>query len=288
MTESITTRRTVTVTTPEGTFRVRAVDAVAEPEDNPRRFDGTIGIMVLRHSTIDVPNEGELGEDIDSVLMDREYGETFAERLTMLTGWLKIEHGARVVLPVYGYSHGDFRMKAGERTHPFDDAFDSGVLGVVYDDPGHDHGDMTPEQIAEELAAEVATYDQWASNDVYSWVIERPVDGGWEEIDTDFPGIYYSEQAALDDGLLRVPGYTPAAVTPEPLPLGTVISSRSVKDVDVAVRELARARGWQPGETDAGDAQAAMAWLEDSVADLGYTFARDEDGVHLRRAQDTE
>lgn len=77
--------------------------------------------------------------------------------------------------------------------------------------------------------------------------------------------------------------------TPEPLPLGTVVSSADVKDVDVAVRELARARGWQPGETDADDADAALAWLDrPRFVGAGYTIVRDDDGVHVRQARDTE
>jgi len=80
-----------------------------------------------------------------------------------------------------------------------------------------------------------------------------------------------------------------ATPTPEPLPLGTVVSSRAVKDVDAAVRELARARGWQPGETEAGDAGAALAWLDrPRFVGAGYTIVRDDDGVHVRQALDNE
>jgi len=74
---------------------------------------------------------------------------------------------------------------------------------------------------------------------------------------------------------------------PEPLPLGTVVSSADVKDVDVAVRELARSRGWKPGETEADDADAALAWLDEDMRDLGYAIVRDNDGVHVRHARDT-
>jgi hypothetical protein len=74
--------------------------------------------------------------------------------------------------------------------------------------------------------------------------------------------------------------------TPEPLPLGTLVSSRSVQDVGVGVRELARARGWKPGETDAGSTDAALAWLDEHVAAAGCTIVRDDDGVHLRQARE--
>lgn len=194
------------VTTTEGVFRVRVVPAAGDEDDNPR-LDGPIGVMVLAHRRYRLPREGELADRIEEVRSDARYGATPLDRFATLAGWLKVEHDVRVVLPVWGYDHGELHLKAGERTYPFDDRWDSGLAGIIYDNP--DQADelahLDDAQIADELTHEVGQYDQWANNELFGFAIDLRVDDDWSEQITD-SGIYYTPEEALEQGKLAVPG----------------------------------------------------------------------------------
>lgn len=205
-----------TIATPEGVFRLwtQRMEYV-EQDDNPRLLDGNVGVMVLAHKRYILPREGDLADRIHEVLSDSRYGDGVAERVRAVAAWLMIEHGTPVVLPVWGYDHGELRLSAdAERRYPFDDRFDSGLAGIIYADPealaARGLLDSDVDGIAALLAEEVSHYDSYATGDVHQYVVERRVGGsdedGWQWEEEDRLGVYFSEQEAVRMGLYAVPG----------------------------------------------------------------------------------
>jgi hypothetical protein len=181
---------------PDGRFRVRVEpDPAAGGNESPREFCN-VGTMVLsehRHYTF--PREW---------LTDPEKGTTVGVRVATLAEWLIAEHGATVVLPVWAYDHGSLYLKAGERTHPFDDKWDSALAGVIYDTPaGREETGVPANKIEEALIQEVELYDKWARGEMYYYVIERRDADGWNEVDSCHG--YFSEEEAREQGIHAVP-----------------------------------------------------------------------------------
>lgn len=104
-----------------------------------------------------------------------------------------IENGSLIGLPVYAYVHSGATIATKAFTCPWD----SGRSGWVY---------CTKEKAITEfgnkvctegvrakalkaLQAEVETFNDYLTGDVYGYVIERAVDGGWDELDSCW-GIY--------------------------------------------------------------------------------------------------
>lgn len=119
--------------------------------------------------------------------------------------WLRLAHGATIVLPVFGYDHGGLRLKAGERTYPFTDQWDSGFAGIVYDTSEAREECGTPrELVAEALAQEVELYDQWANGEMYGFVVEKRIDTDqWEEVDSLWG--MYGVDYAMTEGKASIP-----------------------------------------------------------------------------------
>jgi hypothetical protein len=166
--------------------------------------------MVLSHRRYGLPHEGDLADTIDRAF---ERGG-----LSLAVRYLTVVHKA-VVLPVYGYDHGELHLKAGERTYPFDCAWDSGLAGVIYAKRAdvaklwEDSPMPSDEQIAEWLAAEVTTYDQWARGETYGYIVEMLCQehtdgvcryGEWEVIHSCWG--YYDADEALQEGVSAAAG----------------------------------------------------------------------------------
>jgi len=99
-------------------------------------------------------------------------------------------HGAIMVTPVWVYDHSGIALKAGTRTYPFSDQWDSAQVGFAY---------ITQEtykacvgkryvgrpsqykRAAELIRAEVETYGQYVNGECYGYVIE---DADGEVIDS--------------------------------------------------------------------------------------------------------
>lgn len=179
-----------------GTFRTRL--EYDEDATSPREFDGNVGVMVLSHKRYDLPNEDD---DVHRALVaETEYGDPTPRRsFRAIERWIRLTRGATVVLVVYGYDHSGLAMTARARTYPFDDPWDSGVLGIVFDDAdtreerfGEDQ--WTPELIEEALIEEVELYDHWAQGGYVGYVVEtltplydrrgRHVTDNWETLDS--------------------------------------------------------------------------------------------------------
>lgn len=159
--------------------------------DSPREDDGNVGVLALWHRRLNLPREGDL--------YSRIIPNLGRENIGVLTRWLKVFHGATVVLPVFGYDHGQVRFKAAhDPGYPFDDQWDAGLAGLIYDTPAtREATGVTPEQVEQALIDEVRVYDQWANNELYRYEIRQG--GGDDDFEvTDSCGGFYSEQEARE------------------------------------------------------------------------------------------
>lgn len=141
------TLKTVTFINHEGTpSRIRLV---IDPDPLNPRDDDNIGTLFLGHRRYNLPHEGDLDANAIQALS-----------------------GDYVVLPVWGYDHSGLAMTAGYRTYPFDDPWDSGLLGWIYAKLGTNGIDDHVKLIGI-LEHEVETFAQYFSGDVYDYVIEK-------------------------------------------------------------------------------------------------------------------
>ena len=90
-----------------------------------------------------------------------------------------------VILPLYLYDHSGITMS----TCPFACEWDSGQVGWIICDKETTERDFNGDRgLAEKcLIAEVATYDQYLTGDVYGFIVEERDDDddeGWEELDS--------------------------------------------------------------------------------------------------------
>lgn len=192
---------------PDGRFRVIVeLDPTASNQESPREFCN-VGTMVLsEHRRYDLPREGDepLRAQIDLWLTDPEMGTTPGARVARAAELLKTYYGATVVLPVWAYDHSGLSLKAGERTNPFDDRFDSALAGVIFDTPaGREETGVPADQIEAALVQEVELYDTWARGEMYYYRIERRDADGWNEVDACHG--YFSEEEAREQGIAAVP-----------------------------------------------------------------------------------
>lgn len=236
-------------------YRVRLVSMGEDPGDSPRDDEGDLGTLVLKHGRYILPFEGDLTSEIDRGLT--EYGYATVAR------WLKVFHGATVVLPVYGYEHGSLRLRAAdEPAYPFTDRWDTGYAGLIYDTPAsREECGTQPEDIAQSLAGEVASYDAWFNGEVYAYVVEqfdgRGDDGfgDWDELER--VGGFYSTEEATQEGVASLEAH-----------LLTVAEAKRNRRKSMLTRELARTRDTQAharellNAADRGVAQTYAALAE--------------------------
>jgi hypothetical protein len=170
---------------------------------SPREDEINLGVMVLWHRRLRLPSEGEHAKRILRGL--DEYGFRTVAR------WLKVFHGATVVLPVHGYDHGQVRFKASDEPgYPFTDEWDAGVAGLIYDTPAtREQCGTAPELIEQALKDEVADYDRWSNGEL--WLYEVREADGQDYTVVEACGGYYSEKDAKEAGEEAIP----AEPTPE-------------------------------------------------------------------------
>ncbi|MGC2652285.1 MAG: hypothetical protein WA317_01495 [Mycobacterium sp.] len=182
-----------------------------EDAESPRDYDGNAGMIVCR------PDRDYLwpSEDGDNVSA-QEVGFAFRDEdsfglhhegrsFRAVARWLRMCHGATVVLPLYDASSG---LSVGN----VDDTPDAGdYVGVTFDQPSTREG--IPEgHMVEALTVDVQEYARWATGEVYGYVVERQAPAAhpechavhageqWEQVDSLWAliGHEYAEKAALE------------------------------------------------------------------------------------------
>lgn len=157
----------------------RRILIIPDPDPLDPRADGdNFGHLCLKHRRYSLPFEDEAeGRDPSTI----------------------------IVLPVWGYDHGSLSMKAGDRVWPFDDPWDSGLLGIIWA-PRNVLG-RTDEETIEILKSEVEVYNAFLNGAVYGFVIEELATFSnatfgdheeWVTLDSCYG--YYSIEEALDAG----------------------------------------------------------------------------------------
>lgn len=179
-----------TITGTRFEYRARVVQDT-EPAIDPRKDYSNAGRIVALDSDWRTERPQEDGPDRYSranaaSIIDAIQDHSFP----VVSRWLRIFHGATVVLPLYGMLEG---LRAGdpEAQDPAD-----GYSGVTFDTPQTRKDTIGEGLIPVErevptmrasLAADVDTYTAWAAGNVYGWIVERrPVDSDdeWEDLDS--------------------------------------------------------------------------------------------------------
>ena len=151
----------------------------------PREWDN-LGTMVCFHRKYSLGDETDL-------------------RSGNFSGWddlenhLRKELGARVILPLYLYDHSGITMS----TSPFTCPWDSGQVGFIYATAeairkGFEVKRITKKTLEKAqrcLEAEVETYDQFITGEVYGFIVE---DENGEEIDSCWG--YFGREHAEHEG----------------------------------------------------------------------------------------
>ncbi len=201
------------ITTPAGTFRIQYhFDPDAE---SPREWCN-VGRMVLSHRRYDLPSE----DDHVAAVLDAE--RYHRPTLATIARWLRVFHGATVVLPVWAYEHGAIAFHAGDRIGQYADRWDSGLAGLIFDTPEtrEDTGVTDPEVIAAALAGEVELYSDWSNGMFVGRVIERMADpldeadpddddAEWSEVEDGAVWGFESVESAREDATMTIGTYTP-------------------------------------------------------------------------------
>ena len=159
--------------------------------ESPREWDN-LGHMVCWHRRSNLGDEQvRPGEHAGSL-------EGFEK-------WLAQERKARVILPIYIYEHSGITITtsyAAYLRYP-DKQWDAGQVGYIYVDAEtirQEYGvkrisTKLKQKVAEVLAGEVETYDQYLTGDVYGYVVR---DEAGEHVDScwGFFGLEYACQEA--------------------------------------------------------------------------------------------
>lgn len=159
------------------------------PDNNPRTWDSKIGVLFTPHSRYTLGDD-DVPADIRRAFDHYAGRGRHGRGAEMFARYLRVYHGATVVLPVGLIDHSGLSMYVGGGAHLSDPGgWDSGTIGFTWDTPA-DRAEIgptaTPERMRESLVAEVETYDQWLRGDIYGYVIERVVrcDHGAEHRET--------------------------------------------------------------------------------------------------------
>lgn len=101
-----------------------------------------------------------------------------------------------VSLPVWGYSHSGLTISCGERVYPYNDQWDSGLLGwIVFPKPDY-WGDDWRKRAFEVMRAEIEEVDTWLQGNVYGYTLYqngKEIDSCW-----DFYGSSLEESGIVD------------------------------------------------------------------------------------------
>lgn len=127
---------------------------------DPREWDN-LGIMVLNHKRYNLPLEIKI--DLDSF---NSWEEIRKELIKF--------YDASVILPVYGYDHSGLSIKAGKRTFPFNDRWDSGQLGFIFVTKKKIKEENITKKKAEEiLLSEIEIYNKYLNGEIYCFEVVK-------------------------------------------------------------------------------------------------------------------
>lgn len=190
-------------------FRVILEVDVDRSDLDPRKDYSNAGVMyVIDQRRYSVPQEADDVPGIDAAIIDHDF--------RVVARWLRLFHGATVVLPLYSSYGNDFNISAGD----VDDHPEAGnYIGVTFDTAQTRRDTMGADMITAHeveimganLAADVKTYRQWAEGDVWYYVVQTAwVDDGdgeitgWDAVDNmdascgGFIGQQCAEEAATE------------------------------------------------------------------------------------------
>lgn len=160
--------------------------------DSPREWEN-VSVMVCReHNRYDLPREldGFSFADFDNA---DEACQTLIR-----------EYGARNIVSIWMYDHGQVALKAGERTYPFTCEWDGSFAGFAFTTDKKSEG-IADEAIDGIIAAEVQEFSEWLNGEVYGYSITTP-DGKGEDGCGGFIGDSIRE-ASHDAFLVAVKAY---------------------------------------------------------------------------------
>jgi hypothetical protein len=180
-------------------------DDAESPRDDG---DCHVGVMAAKgHRRYNLGDSGPLVDEVDRAIT------TIGPRLT--ARWLRIFHGATVVLPLSLYDHSGISMYVGGGAHAFDpQGWDSGLVGLIFDTPETREKTGVPlDRIEQALRDEVETYDSYLRGEIYVATLQRretwtSTSGDtrttWEDVDTiggffdtESVGYYFPEPAKV-------------------------------------------------------------------------------------------
>ena len=161
-----------------------------DPED-PRQWDN-LGVMYCKHRNYNLGDK-QLGDEFNEYM---DAGEIEAE--------LK-KQGAVIMAPLFLYEHSGITIKIGSFTGLMDPAyvyFDSGQVGWIVafaDDIKKEYNvkrisKQLKAKVMKLLEAEVKTYDQYLTGDIYGYIVEK--DGDHQDSCWGF----YGYEEALKEG----------------------------------------------------------------------------------------
>lgn len=135
-------------------------------------------------------------------LCDMDNGDYFVDSLaedevvSEVKYWLEPEDcmvlldGKMMWVPLYVYDHSGISMSCGERTYPFNDRFDSSMVGWIVTSMCQNNTSVDEMKATRVMQQEVKEYDDWLHGEVYCYTLyEQNGDDGdefddWIEIDT--------------------------------------------------------------------------------------------------------
>jgi hypothetical protein len=135
-----------------------------DSNDNPRERGDRLGCTILAwHRRSDIGDKGFNYRDVCGPDAEPFTISEFAE-------WLREEHGAVYVIPLYLYEHSGMTLRVSDNGNPFSCQWDSGQVGFAF--VTQKHIDVTggdPEQM---VKAEVEEYDAYLRGEVYRFEVQ--------------------------------------------------------------------------------------------------------------------
>lgn len=106
---------------------------------------------------------------------------------------IKLLSKTRLILPLWSYEHSGITLHAGQRTYPFNDQFDSSMIGwafikkwAVFENFPNITENNWAEKANEIITSTIEALNQWLDNDIwwFQLLVWNKEDGGWEELDS--------------------------------------------------------------------------------------------------------
>lgn len=178
-------------------MKTLTIEQDIDPE-SPRSWDN-LGTMACAHGRY---NLGDKEADLTPITKHCDSWKEVKRRLIT-------EEGAKVILPLYLYDHGDLTIS----TQPFSCPWDSGQVGFIYITKAKLHQEFPSwkritkqrrEKLEKYLRAEVEVYDQYLTGQVFGFIIKdegKETDSCWGFFGEDVDGI--AEHAGVPPAIVH-------------------------------------------------------------------------------------